>query len=53
MRDLQRLCMVCAQKGHCQHELAQGTAAEHFREFCPNAYTLDALFKQKMRPSKH
>ena len=47
MRDLQRLCMVCGQKGRCQHELARGTAAEHFREFCPNAYTLDAVLKSK------
>jgi hypothetical protein len=53
MRDLQRLCMVCGQKGRCQHELARGTAADHFREFCPNAYTLDALFQQKVQPSKH
>jgi hypothetical protein len=47
MRDLQRLCILCNQKGRCQHELAKGTAGEHFREFCPNAYTLDALFRQK------
>jgi hypothetical protein len=53
MRDLQRICILCSQKGRCQHELAEGTAADHFREFCPNAYTLDALFKQKERPSQH
>ena len=47
MRDLQRLCVVCSQKGRCEHELAKGTASEHYREFCPNAFTLDALFKQK------
>ena len=47
MRDLQRLCVSCGQKGRCQHELAKGTAAEHFHEFCPNAFTLDALFKSK------
>ena len=47
MRDLQRLCVVCTQKGRCEHELSRGTASEHFREFCPNAFTLDALFKQK------
>jgi len=47
MRDLQRLCVACGQKGRCQHELIEGTAAEHFRDFCPNAFTLDALFKQK------
>lgn len=47
MRDLQRLCVVCSQKGRCEHELAKGTASEHLHEFCPNAFTLDALFKQK------
>ena len=47
MRDLQRLCVVCSQKGRCEHELAKGTASEHFHEFCPNAFTLDALLKQK------
>ncbi|MGB6557620.1 MAG: DUF6455 family protein [Pseudolabrys sp.] len=47
MRDLQRLCIVCSQKGRCEHELAKGTASEHYREFCPNAFTLDALLKQK------
>jgi hypothetical protein len=49
MRDLQRLCVVCGHKRRCQHELARGTAVDHFREFCPNAYTLDALFNSKNR----
>ena len=43
MRDLQRLCTTCADKGRCAHELAEGTAAAHFHEFCPNAFTLEAL----------
>jgi hypothetical protein len=47
MRDLQRLCVVCGQKERCQHELRDGNAAEHYGEYCPNAFTLDALFKQK------
>jgi hypothetical protein len=47
MRDLQRLCITCAQKKRCGHELAAGTAGENFREFCPNAYTLEALFEGK------
>lgn len=51
MRDLQRLCVSCGHKGRCRHEIAQGTAAEHFREFCPNAFTLDALFASKARVS--
>lgn len=50
MRDLQRTCILCDRKSRCQRELAEGSAAQHFREFCPNAYTLDALFKQKVEP---
>jgi hypothetical protein len=49
MRDLQRLCTSCGHKGRCAHELAEGTAAEHFQSFCPNAFTLDALLKSKER----
>jgi hypothetical protein len=49
MRDLQRLCTSCAHKGRCTHELAEGTAAEDFHSFCPNAFTLDALIKSKER----
>lgn len=52
MRDLQRLCANCADKKRCAHELDDGTAAEHFHEFCPNAFTLDALFKDKLQPAK-
>lgn len=44
MRDLQRLCAVCSHKHRCDRELAHATAAQNFRDFCPNAYTLDALF---------
>lgn len=47
MRDLQRLCISCPDKGHCHHELAAGTAASHYHEYCPNAVTLDALFAGK------
>ena len=47
MRDMQRLCISCEAKQHCEHELAQGSAAGHYREFCPNAFTLDALFEQQ------
>lgn len=53
MRDLQRLCISCGNKERCRHELAQGSAAEHFHEFCPNAFTLDALFAQKDRAASH
>ena len=47
MRDLQRLCTTCGAKKRCEHELADGTADNNFREFCPNAFTLDALLDRK------
>ena len=46
VRDLQRTCLLCDHKSRCRRELAEGSAAQHFRDFCPNAYTFDALFKQ-------
>jgi hypothetical protein len=45
LRDLQRLCVNCRQKQRCAHEFDVGTAVENYREFCPNSYTLDALFR--------
>jgi len=47
MRDLQRLCIACGHKRQCEHDLAAGTAAENYRDYCPNAYTLDDLFTTK------
>jgi hypothetical protein len=47
MRELKWLCITCSNKKRCEHELARGTAAEHFHEFCPNAVSLDELLDQK------
>jgi len=46
-RDMHWLCATCNNRTRCKHELAAGTAAENFREFCPNAIDLDALFNPK------
>jgi hypothetical protein len=43
MRDLQRLCIACAHKKQCEHDLSAGTAAENYRDYCPNTYTLNVL----------
>jgi hypothetical protein len=51
MRDLQRLCATCGNKKRCKHELATGSASGHFRDFCPNAYTLEALVDAKRASS--
>ena len=52
LRDLQRLCVACNHKTQCVHDLAQGTAAARYHAFCPNAFTLDALFEEQAR-AKH
>lgn len=44
MRDLQRLCVSCSFKRQCRRDLAEGKLAENYRDYCPNAYTLEMLF---------
>jgi hypothetical protein len=53
MRELKWLCITCSAKKRCEHELAKGTAVEHFHEFCPNGVSLDELFEQKNPSSSH
>lgn len=43
VRDMQRVCSLCRDKAHCHGELAEGTAAEHYKDYCPNAPSIDAL----------
>ena len=43
MRDLQRICISCGHKNQCERDLATGTASQHFRDYCPNALSIDAL----------
>ena len=47
MRDLQRLCTICTDKKQCQFDLANGIISDNFRDYCPNAFTLDALLKAR------
>ncbi len=42
MRDMQRLCGACVSKKRCQRDLS-GDRGEAWRQYCPNAGTLDAL----------
>lgn len=43
VRDMQRVCSLCQDKAHCHGELAEGTASKHYRDYCPNSPTIDAL----------
>jgi len=44
MRDLQRICISCDHKNQCERDLATGAAVQHFRDYCPNALSIEALF---------
>ena len=43
MRDLERVCALCEQKKQCGRDLAAGTAAQHYKEYCVNAAALATL----------
>ena len=45
LRDMERVCSLCSHKRQCSHELAAGTAAAHYDEYCGNAPTIDGLGK--------
>jgi len=42
-RDMERVCSFCAHKRRCHQELAAGTAAMNYVEYCENSDTIDAL----------
>jgi transcriptional regulator with XRE-family HTH domain len=43
LRDMERVCALCHHKGQCDRDLADGTIAEHYEGYCPNAPTIDVL----------
>jgi hypothetical protein len=49
MRDLQRVCSLCASKRKCKHYFATNPAGLAWRDFCPNAHTLGALLAERGR----
>ena len=52
MRDLQRVCTVCASKRRCEHELANNASDPAWKKYCPNATTLAALVAERAAKSK-
>ncbi len=42
-RDMVRVCAACRQKALCNHDLAAGTLAYRYDEYCPNAPAIDEL----------
>ena len=43
LRDMERVCAMCASKRQCDRDLADGTSAEHYEGYCLNAPTIDSL----------
>ena len=43
LRDMERVCSMCIHKRKCDKDLAAGTAAAHYEEYCANAPTIDGL----------
>jgi hypothetical protein len=43
LRDMERVCSMCRHKRQCDRDLIDGTAADHYEEYCSNAQTIDEL----------
>ncbi len=49
MRDLQRTCACCNEKGVCEKDLAERPRDPVWKTYCPNAVTLESLAKLKVQ----
>ena len=47
MRDLQKTCACCNEKGVCEKDLVKRPDGSVWKSYCPNAVTLDLLTKLK------
>jgi hypothetical protein len=43
LRDMQRVCTLCASKGRCEHDFAYKPSDPTWRAYCLNSQTLAAL----------
>jgi len=43
LHDMERVCALCQRKRECDHDLAVGASAEHYKEYCLNAPTIEQL----------
>ncbi len=45
LRDLRRRCAACDNQARCEQDLVRDATADTWRDYCPNAGTLDRLAK--------
>ncbi|WFU41263.1 hypothetical protein QA640_01620 [Bradyrhizobium sp. CB82] len=50
LRDMERVCALCRNKPQCDRDLADGSAAENYHGYCPNASTLTSLDRADLAP---
>jgi len=43
LRDMERVCALCAHKVECDRDLCAGTSAHHYKDYCGNAPTIEEL----------
>lgn len=43
LRDLERTCALCAEKGRCAHDLAEDSMSAAWEQYCANSGTLRSL----------
>jgi hypothetical protein len=49
LHDMERVCTLCNHKRGCDRDLAAGTSAEHYEEYCANASTIAGLGNEALK----
>jgi hypothetical protein len=47
LRDMQRVCSMCAEKPHCGHDIDRDPSDPEWRQYCPNVETIEALDNER------
>jgi hypothetical protein len=53
MRDVQRVCSLCASKRVCVHDLDHDPENATWHRYCPNDETFDALTTERLISRRH
>jgi hypothetical protein len=46
VRDMQRVCSRCADRGQCKHDLAANPEGSDWESYCPNVQTIKGFVHQ-------
>lgn len=53
MRDLERTCACCNEKGICEKDLSKRPDDPDWKHYCPNAITLESLIRLRSDSAAH